>query len=448
MFDLPMVVTQALANRQDLLIALIDRAGRLLWANQTFAFYSKRSIEELLGQKFFHILSLNSQNLPQQTYIREQLIKGESFKFEFVYYRDDDSTQLWLLMDGQPIYNSQGIIDQYSLLATDITLRKQAELDLKEAKNLLEQINQELEVRVQQRTSALVQEKEKAEQTLNQLQQMQVQLIQTEKMSALGNLVAGVAHEINNPVGFLVGNLQPAKDYVQDLFGLIDLYQEKYPNFDPDIYDEIETIDLEYLREDLPKLIISMESGVNRLKAISASLRIFSRDDSERPISFNIHEGLESTLLILKHRLKGNETRPEIQVVKDYGDLPLVKCYAGQLNQVFMNLLANAIDALEESNQICSFEYIKDNPNQIGVRTKLSEDRQQVLIHISDNGPGMMPDVKECIFEQSFTTKAVGKGTGLGLAIARQIVVEKHGGNLYCCSQPGEGAEFIIELPV
>ncbi|MCW5319580.1 PAS domain-containing protein [Nostoc sp. KVJ3] len=448
MFDLPMVVTQALANRQDLLIALIDRAGRLLWANQTFAFYSKRSIEELLGQKFFHILSLNSQNLPQQTYIREQLIKGESFKFEFVYYRDDDSTQLWLLMDGQPIYNSEGIIDQYSLLATDITLRKQAELDLKEAKNLLEQINQELEVRVQQRTSALVQEKEKAEQTLNQLQQMQVQLIQTEKMSALGNLVAGVAHEINNPVGFLVGNLQPAKDYVQDLFGLIDLYQEKYPNFDPDIYDEIETIDLEYLREDLPKLIISMESGVNRLKAISASLRIFSRDDSDRPISFNIHEGLESTLLILKHRLKGNETRPEIQVVKDYGDLPLVKCYAGQLNQVFMNLLANAIDALEESNQICSFEYIKDNPNQIGVRTKLSEDRQQVLIHISDNGPGMMPDVKECIFEQSFTTKAVGKGTGLGLAIARQIVVEKHGGNLYCCSQPGEGAEFIIELPV
>lgn len=448
MFDLPMVVTQALANRQDLFMALIDRAGRLLWANQTFALYSKLSIEELLGQKFFHILSLNSQNLPQQTYIREQLIKGESFKFEFAYQRDDHSTQSWLLMDGQPISNLEGIISQYSLLATDITLRKQAEVDLKKAKSLLEQINQELEVRVQQRTSALIQEKEKAEQALKQLQQMQMQLIQTEKMSALGNLVSGVAHEINNPVGFLAGNLQPARDYVQDLFSLIDLYQQKYSTFDPDIYAKIETIDLEYLREDLPKLISSMKEGVNRLQDISTSLRIFSRTDSDRPISFNIHQGLDSTLLILKHRLKANETRPEIEVVKDYGDLPLVECYAGQLNQVFMNLLANAIDALEESKQGWSFEDITANPNQIGVRTKLSEDRQQVLIHISDNGPGMMPDVKECIFEHSFTTKAVGKGTGLGLAIARQIIVEKHGGNLYCCSEPGQGAEFIIELPI
>lgn len=448
MFDLPMVVTQALANRQDLFMALIDRAGRLLWANQTFASYSKLSIEELLGQKFFQILSLNSQNLPQQNYIREQLIKGESFKFEFTYQRDDHSTQSWLLMDGQPIRNLEGTISQYSLLATDITLRKQAEVDLKEAKSLLEQINQELEVRVQERTSALIQEKEKAEQALKQLQQMQMQLIQTEKMSALGNLVSGVAHEINNPVGFLAGNLQPARDYVQDLFSLIDLYQDKYSTFDPDIYAEIEKIDLEYLREDLPKLISSMQEGVNRLQDISISLRIFSRTDSDRPISFNIQQGLDSTLLILKHRLKANETRPEIEVVKDYGDLPLVECYAGQLNQVFMNLLANAIDALEESKQGWSFEDITANPNQIGVRTKLSEDRQQVLIHISDNGPGMMPDVKECIFEHSFTTKAVGKGTGLGLAIARQIIVEKHGGNLYCCSEPGQGAEFIIELPI
>jgi len=448
MFDLPMVIIQALADRQDLFIALIDRAGRLLWANQTFALYSKLSIEELLGQKFFQILSLNSQNLPQQTYIREQLIKGESFKFEFAYDRNDYLTQSWLLMDGQPISNSEGIISQYSLLATDITLRKQTEVDLKEAKNLLEQINQELEMRVQQRTSALIQEKEKAEQALKQLQQMQIQLIQTEKMSALGNLVSGVAHEINNPVGFLAGNLQPARDYIQDLFGLIDLYQEKYSTFDPDIYAEIEKIDLEYLREDLPKLISSMEEGVNRLKDISASLRIFSRTDSDRPISFNVHQGLDSTLLILKHRLKANETRPEIEVVKDYGDLPSVECYAGQLNQVFMNLLANAIDALEESKQGWSFEDIKANPHQIGVRTKLSKDRQRVLIHISDNGPGMMPDVKECIFEQSFTTKAVGKGTGLGLAIARQIIVDKHGGNLYCCSKPGQGAEFIIELPI
>ncbi len=229
---------------------------------------------------------------------------------------------------------------------------------------------------------------------------------------------------------------------------MIDLYQEKYPITDPDIHFEIEAIDLEYLREDLPKLIISMQEGVNRLKEISTSLRIFSRTDSDRPISFNIHQGLESTLLILKHRLKANATRPEIAVVTDYGDLPAVECYAEQLNQVFINLLANAINALEESVQGCSFEEMKVNPHRIEIRTQLSEDGQQVLIHIADNGPGMTPDVKACIFNQSFTTKALGKGTGLGLAIARQIVVEKHGGNLYCCSQIGQGAEFIIELPV
>ncbi|PZV16714.1 MAG: PAS domain-containing sensor histidine kinase [Leptolyngbya sp.] len=448
MVKFPMVIAQALADREDLLMALIDRAGRFLWANQAFSSYSKQSLEEMVGQKFFQILSLNAQHLPQKTYIQEQLIKGESFKFEFAYQQEGHLTQAWLLMDGQPICDSEGIISQYSLLATDITLRKQAELDLQDAKRLLEQSNQALEVRVQQRTSALVHEKERAEQAFQQLQQMQLQLIQNEKMSALGNLVAGIAHEINNPVGFLAGNLQPARDYVQDLFGLIDLYQEKYPTTDPDVSAEMEAIDLDYLREDLPKLIGSMQEGVNRLKHISTSLRIFSRTDSDRPVPFNIHEGLDSTLLILKHRLKSNERRPDIEVRKEYGELPTVECYAGQLNQVFLNLLANAIEALEESQQKCSFEALKANPHRIEIRTRLSKDEQQVLICIADNGPGMTAEVQACIFDQSFTTKAVGTGTGLGLAIARQIVVEKHGGNLYCCSQPGQGAEFVIELPI
>ena len=448
MLEFPMVIAQALAAREDLFMALIDRAGRLLWANRAFFLHSNQSLETLIGQKFFQILSLNAQHLPQQTYIREQLIKGESFKFEFVYQREEHFTQSWLLMDGQPIHNSEGIVSQYSLLATDITFRKQAELDLKEAKRLLEQTNQELEVRVQQRTSALFQEKERAEEAFRQLQQMQLQLIQTEKMSALGNLMAGVAHEINNPVGFLAGNLQPAEAYVQDLFGLIDLYQKKYPTIDSDICDQIESIELEYLREDLPKLISSMNAGVERLTDISASLRIFSRVDSDRPIAFNIHQGLDSTLLILRHRLKANETRPEIEVVKEYKDLPLVECYAGQLNQVFLNLMANAIDALEESQQEYSFEDFKATPHQIKIRTQLFEDQQQVLIGIADNGPGMTAEVQACIFDQSFTTKAVGKGTGLGLAIARQIIADKHGGRLYCRSQLGQGAEFLIELPV
>ncbi|MCZ0903677.1 serine/threonine protein kinase, partial [Microcoleus sp. HI-ES] len=229
---------------------------------------------------------------------------------------------------------------------------------------------------------------QKLESSIHNLQQMQLQLVQGEKMSALGNLVAGVAHEINNPVGFIAGNLQPAQEYVGDLFHLIDLYQEKFPNPGVEIESEIEEMDLEYLREDLPKLIGSMQEGVDRIRNISTSFRTFSRADSDRPVAFNIHDGLESTLLILKHRLKASEFRPAIEVVREYGNLPLIKCFPGQLNQVFMNVLANAIDALEESNKGRSFSEIKALPNQITVQTALSEDNNQVLIRIKDNGVG------------------------------------------------------------
>jgi predicted ATPase/signal transduction histidine kinase len=289
---------------------------------------------------------------------------------------------------------------------------------------------------------------QKLELYLSDLKQMQLQLVQNEKMSALGNLVAGVAHEINNPVGFIAGNLQPAQQYVGDLFNLIDLYQEKFPNPGREIETEIEDMDLEYLREDLPKLIGSMQEGVDRIRNISTSLRTFSRADSDRPVSFNIHDGIESTLLILKHRLKASEFRPAIEVVKDYGNLPLVKCFPGQLNQVFMNVLANAIDALEESNKGLGFSEIKARPNQITVQTVLSESKNQVLIRIKDNGVGMSNEVKENIFNHLFTTKSVGQGTGLGLSIAYQIVVEKHGGTLTVNSSLGQGSEFVICIPV
>jgi predicted ATPase/signal transduction histidine kinase len=288
---------------------------------------------------------------------------------------------------------------------------------------------------------------QKLEQSINNLKQMQLQLVQNEKMSALGNLVAGVAHEINNPVGFIVGNLQPAQEYVGDLFNLIDLYQEKFPEPGREIEAEIEDMDLEYLREDLPKLIGSMKEGVDRIRNISTSLRTFSRADSDRPVSFNIHDGIDSTLLILKHRLKASEFRPAIEVVKEYGKLPLLKCFPGQLNQVFMNILANAIDALEESNKGRCFSDIKARPNQITVQTVMSESKNQVLIRIKDNGTGMSGSVKENIFNHLFTTKPVGQGTGLGLSIAHQIVVEKHGGTLTVNSCLGEGSEFVISIP-
>ncbi|MEH2089598.1 sensor histidine kinase [Nostoc sp.] len=280
-----------------------------------------------------------------------------------------------------------------------------------------------------------------------ELRATQLQVIQREKMSALGDLVAGVAHEINNPVGFLSGNIQHALENIKDLFGLLDLVQQESANFSPAIQDKIEAIDLEYIREDLPKLVGSMREGINRIKDISISLRTFSRADSDRPIPSNIHDGINTTIMILKHRLKASDTRPEIQVIKKYGNLPQVECYAGQLNQVFMNLLANAIDALEESNPGRSYAEIKINPNQIIIKTELSEDMQQAIIRIKDNGIGMSEAVRDQIFNELFTTKEVGKGTGLGLAIVRQIIIEKHGGTITVNSELGAGTEFVITLP-
>ncbi len=286
---------------------------------------------------------------------------------------------------------------------------------------------------------------QESQQAFTDIKHAQIKIVQSEKMSALGNLVAGVAHEINNPVGFLVGNITPALDYINDLFGLLDLYEQKYPQLDPEIQEEIENIDLEYIREDLPKLVGSMREGVKRIRDISTSLRTFSRADTNYPVACNIHDGIDSTIMILKHRLKANETRPEIKVIKEYGNLPQVECYAGQLNQVFMNLLGNAIDALDESNQGRHYAEIV---NKITIKTDISGDKKQAKICIKDNGVGMSEAVQEKIFDELFTTKEVGKGTGLGLAIARQIVVEKHSGKLEVNSILGQGTEFAIAIPV
>lgn len=302
----------------------------------------------------------------------------------------------------------------------------------------LRQLTRHLEQRVAEQTANL-------EAALTQLQESQLQLVHTEKMSTLGNLVAGVAHEVNNPIVFISGNIRPAQEYVDSLFQLLDAYQQELPQPSAALQQLIKAIDLPYVREDLPKLIGSMKQGVDRIYTISNSLRTFSRADHDRLLPYNIHDGLDSTLLILKHRLKGNETRPEIQVIKDYGDLPEVECFAGQLNQVFMNILANAIDALDEQNQGRSFAHIEAHPNQITVRTGWGE--KGVEIAIADNGQGISPEVQGRIFDQFFTTKNPGKGTGLGLAIAHQIVVEKHGGTLTVQSTPGQGTEFLVSIP-
>lgn len=287
---------------------------------------------------------------------------------------------------------------------------------------------------------------QQAKLALRDLQQAQLQLVQSEKMSAIGNLVAGVAHEINNPVGFLQGNIEPARDYVADLLGLIELYQQKMPNPDAEIEEEIEAIDLEFIREDLPKLLESMNVGVERIRSISKSLRTFSRKDRESKTEFNIHEGIDSTLVILKHRTKANQERPVVEIVKDYGDLPVVQCFPGQLNQVFMNILANAIDAFDEANEGKSYTEIEASPNCITIRTSMVDN--WVEIKIIDNGCGMKPSTVGRIFEQGFTTKGVGKGTGLGMAIAHNIVTEKHGGTITCDSKIGVGTTFAIILPI
>lgn len=305
----------------------------------------------------------------------------------------------------------------------------------------LQQLNQELEKRVEKRTLQL-------QQALENLQETQLQLIQSEKMSTLGQLVAGVAHEINNPVSFIQGNLSHAESYLNDLLSVLQLYQEQFPSPGEAILNCIEDVDLEYVIEDFPRLISSMKVGVERISQISVSLRTFSRADSPSKIASDIHEGIDSALLILKHRLRGNEKHPPIEVVKKYGDLPLIPCYLGQLNQVFINIIANAIDAIEEACLQRTDEEIKVNSCQITIYTEVSDNQDCAIIRIKDNGLGMTEEVRSKIFDYLFTTKLGKKGTGIGLSICRQIVVEKHSGQLNCFSEPGVGTEFVIELPL
>ncbi|MDZ8187649.1 MAG: ATP-binding protein [Nostoc sp. ChiSLP02] len=387
------------------------------------------SSAQAIGQTPEDLLGIVDGTAVRQRYVR-CLETGTAITYEeCVNFKGE---QIWSLTTINPLKDSQGRINRLIGTTVHITDRIRAETQLK-------QQAQELEY------------------ALNELQQTQIQLVQSEKMSSLGQLVAGVAHEINNPVNFIYGNLTHANEYIQDLIRFLQLYQQLYPHPIAELEELAAEIDLEFVIEDLPKLLSSMKVGAQRIREIVLSLRNFSRMDEAEMKEVDIHEGIDSTLMILEHRIKGTAERPAIEVIKEYGDLPLVECYAGQLNQVFMNILANAIDALEESFVVRNSSLVsqelpiadckgKMNCPQIRIRTQLLE-TNQVSIAIADNGLGIPKEVKQRLFDPFFSTKPIGKGTGMGLSISYQIISQKHNGRLECISQPGSSAEFLITIP-
>ncbi len=392
---------------------------------------------------------------------------GKPYEFDCRIKRLDGSIR-HISTKGEPALNDKSEVIRCFGTVIDITERELAALALQQAKI-------DLEIRVQERTVKLretleqlqkseVQLKEQALQlqtALRELQETQTQLVHTEKMSSLGQLVAGVAHEINNPVSFIYGNLVHARGYSADLFRLLHLYQEQYPSPPPNIQQEIERIDLDFLIEDFPQLLGSMQVGAERIREIVQSLRNFSRYDESQMKEVNLHEGIDSTLMILQSRLTDGFGHHGVEVIKEYGKLPLIECYAGQINQVFMNILSNAIDALEANRVRIEGEEVgskqKNKAPCIMVRTGIRERRNLdttarfspfIFIEITDNGCGMIESIRSRIFDPFFTTKPIGSGTGLGLTTSYQIVVERHKGMLGVTSQAGEGTEFVIELPL
>lgn len=434
------------------IIHVFDSQGRYLKVIATNSELLYKPEVERVGKTVYEVLPLKLANL-FLSHIQQALKTGKTVTLEYSLPISNansenapelpgdsnsedsnlDTQERWFTANVSPLLDNSVI-----WVARDITQRKQSEEALRQS-----------EIKERERSQQLAQ-------TLKELQQTQTQLVQSEKMSSLGQLVAGVAHEINNPVNFIYGNLAYATRYTQGLLELLQLYQEVTPNPDPTLAAKMEAIDLNFIMADLPRLMASMRVGAERIREIVRSLQSFSRIDEADLKFVDIHEGIDSTLMILRHRLKAEGNCPAVELIKEYGQLPPVKCYAGQLNQVFMNILSNAIDALESKyrNQNGKVGHNPTPPTPhsplptpwIKIRTEaLAPDR--IVISISDNGPGMSKAIQQQVFDPFFTTKEVGKGTGLGMSISHQIVVERHGGRIYCFSEPEQGAEFVIELP-
>ncbi|PLZ89874.1 two-component sensor histidine kinase [Fischerella muscicola CCMEE 5323] len=385
------------------MVQLLNLRGEEILGKTEYDFFPKETADQFRSNDLTVMEALGKPIVAEETLLLDQqIITYLAIKFALV--------------------DEQGVPYALCGISTDISDRKQMENQLR-------------------------QQAEDLEQTLQELKHTQTQMIQSEKMSSLGQLVAGVAHEINNPVNFIHGNLTHLDEYTQILLQVIHLYHQHSSNRHPEIQEFLDEVDLEYIQEDLPNMINSMKVGTQRIRQIVLSLRTFSRMDEAESKVVDIHEGIDSTLMILQHRLKEKPEHPAIEVIKEYGTLPLVECYAGQLNQVFMNILANAIDAIEEYNQQRTLAQIQANPSQIQIRTSVINSHS-IQIAIADNGLGMSEDVEKQIFNPFFTTKPVGKGTGMSMSISYQIISEKHGGKLECFSTLNKGTKFVIELPI
>jgi len=403
--------------------------------------YANSSLGKVLGYTFDEIQEMGSKLLLQLTHPEDLGLTLEYYtRFAGIQdgeiveneYRMLAANGQWFWLQSRDTIFSRNADGQPKVIigfAQDITTRKEAE-------EALRQSDARERERAQQLEAALV-----------ELRSTQTQLVQTEKMSSLGELVAGIAHEINNPVNFIHGNIKYLNDYTKELLELVHLYEQEYPELNPIIIDKIEEMDLDFLAEDLTKIVGSMQVGTERIRQIVLSLRNFSRLDESEMKPVDIHAGIESTLLILQHRLKGLNGWPAIKVINDFSQLPLVECYASQLNQVFMNIIVNGIDAIEERYQNFSVSEAEANPGRIAIATKVI-DQKMVVVEMSDNGTGMPQTVIDRIFNPFYTTKVVGKGTGLGMSISHSIVVKKHKGKIECISEIGRGTTFRIQIPI
>jgi PAS domain S-box-containing protein len=433
--DVTHIVQSAFIQCDDKFRSIVEKANNIIFAltpDGVFSYVSLNwneilghEVTEVEGQSF--VSFLHTENvLACRDYFNQILNTGKQQDPIEYRIKHKNGSWCWHSCYSSAIKDVSGNVMYFVGICKDITVRKQAELRRQCTENALRKSEAKFRAKAQQLEAAML-----------ELQHTQAQLIQSEKMSSLGQLVAGIAHEINNPVNFIYGNVKHANEYVNDLLYLLELYQQHSSPLTPEVHEQIYDLDLDFIRQDLPKVLDSMNTGAERIRQIVLSLRNFSRLDEEGMKLVNIHEGIDNALLLLQNRLKAKAESPGIQVIKDYGNLPKIRCHPGQMNQVFMNLLTNAIDALEEVRIA--------NP-QIRISTCLQAG-DRVMISIVDNGPGMTEKVSKRIFDPFFTTKPVGKGTGMGLSISYQVVVKNHRGELNCVSAPGQGAEFTIVIP-